>query len=507
MTRPIKRYIDLVYGSSLRSPDGVAIVCGEDRLTFMEVHERAGCLGAAFRAQGLVSGDRIALLADNELQNIEIQAACLRSGFTLVPLNTRLTDPELEYIIRDCAPALFIGGQKYAATVKRIGGNCGIDRLFSTAGDDVIGSYTRLLETAEPDPDADPTDANLNALILYTSGTTGHPKGATIDRMGFSARVIGNALEMQVQHDEVLLQNLPLFHISMFLCCAYFFRGATCVMLPDFKPEAALDLMKKEAVTATNGVPTIIAMLLEAANIDSYDPASLRLITYGGAPIEPWLLRKAIAKFACGFQQHYGMTEAGSVCMLKAEDHDPDDTDALTSAGCDAAAYELRIIDEHGKQLPNGEAGEIILRGAGLMTSYWGLPEKTAESLVNGWFHTGDIGYRDERNFLHVIDRRNDMIISGGENIYPREIEAALCAHPAMPDAAVIGLPDPKWGEVVSCVLKQDAPSEEDLETWLRARIAGYKIPRRWFRVAELPRNATGKILKFQLRKQLGEDN
>jgi acyl-CoA synthetase (AMP-forming)/AMP-acid ligase II len=424
-----------------------------------------------------------------------------------VPLNSRLTDPELEFIIKDCAPTLFIGGQNYADTVKRVGENCGVDKLFSTAENGVTGSYKQLLNSTEPDPDADPTDGDLNTLILYTSGTTGHPKGATIDRLAFSARVIGNAMEMEIGQDEVLLQNLPLFHISSFLYCAYFFRGATCVLLPNFDPKAALDLMQKEAVTATNGVPTVIAMLLEAPNIDAYDPAPLKLITYGGAPIEPSLLRKAIAKFDCGFQQQYGMTEAGSTSLLKAEDHDSDDIDALTSAGCDAAGYELRIIDDNGKQLPNGEAGEIVLRGAGLMTKYWGTPEKTAESLVNGWFHTGDIGYRDERNFLHVIDRRNDMIISGGENIYPREIEAVLGDHPAMPDAAIIGLPDPKWGEVVSCVLKEDAPSEEELEDWLRKRVAGYKIPQRWFRVPELPRNATGKVLKVQLRKQFRKSN
>jgi acyl-CoA synthetase (AMP-forming)/AMP-acid ligase II len=452
-----------------------------------------------------VPGDRIALLADNELQYIELQAACLRSGYTLVPLNARLTDPELEYIVRDCAPALFIGGRNHADAVKRIGERCGVNQLYSTAENGVVGSYKALLGSVEPDPDADPTDADLDTLILYTSGTTGHPKGATINRMAFSARVMGNAMEMEIGSSEVLLQNLPMFHISAFLCYAYFFRGATCILLPNFDPVAALDLMQKEAVTATNGVPTVIAMLLEAPNIDSYDPTSLKLITYGGAPIDPSLLRKAITKFACGFQQHYGMTEAGSTCLLKVEDHDPEDTEALTSAGCDAAGYELLIVDEDGRQLPKGEAGEIILRGAGLMRKYWGLPEKTAESLVDGWFHTGDLGYRDDRNFLHVIDRRNDMIISGGENVYPREVEAALAEHPAMPDAAVIGLPDPKWGEVVSCVLRDDAPADEELEAWLRDRIAGYKIPRRWYRLPELPRNATGKVLKVQLREQFGK--
>ena len=507
MSIKTKRHIDLVYGSALRKPDATAVICGDRQLTFKQVHERAGSLGAAFRALGLLAGDRIALLADNELEFIELQAACLRSGFTLVPLNSRLTDAELKFIVNDCTPAMFIGGQHYAEAVKRIGESCGVDKLFSTAENGVVSSYTQLLNTAAPDPESDPTDGDLNALILYTSGTTGHPKGAVIDRMAFSARVMGNAMEMEIGQDEILLQNLPLFHISSFLLCAYFFRGATCILLPKFDPAAALDVMQKKAVTATNGVPTLIAMLLDSPHVDAYDPAPLKLITYGGSPIEPSLLRRAIAKFSCGFQQHYGMTEAGSTCILKAPDHDPNDIEALTSAGCDAAGYELCIVDDSGKQLPAGQTGEIILRGPGLMTGYWGLPEKTAESLVDGWFHTGDVGYRDGRNFLHVIDRRNDMIISGGENVYPREIEAALGEHPARPDAAIIGLPDPKWGEVVSCVLRDDAPAVEELEAWLRERIAGYKIPRRWYRVPELPRNAIGKVLKVQLRKQFGESS
>lgn len=504
MPAPIKRYIDLVHGSVLRKPDATAVMCGQDRLTFAEVHDRAGRLGAAFRSRGLAPGDRVAYLAGNELEYIELQSACLRSGFTLVPLNPRLTDPELEYMVRDCSPALLIGGRKHADAVGRIGLRCGVRHVVSTAENRVVGSYADMLDSAVPDPEADPTDGDLNALILYTSGTTGRPKGATIDRMAFSARVIGNAMEMQIGTDEVLLQNLPLFHISSFLFCAYFFRGSTCILLPAFDAEAALELMQKESVSATNGVPTIIAMLLEAPNIDSYDPSSLRLITYGGSSIDPSLLKRAMAKFSCGFQQHYGMTEAGSACMLKAEDHDPDDIDALTSAGCDAAGYELRIVDDEGRQLPNGAAGEIILRGPGLMKGYWGLPDKTSESLIDGWFHTGDVGYRDQRNFLHVVDRRDDMIITGGENVYPREVEDALRAHPARPDAAVIGLPDPKWGESVACVLSDDAPPDEELRTWLTARVARYKIPQRWFRVPELPRTATGKVLKGELRRMFG---
>ena len=504
MSQSTKRYIDLVYGPALKQPEKIAVACGDYRLTFQQLHERIGSLGSAFRMLGLIPGDRVALLADNEPIHVELQGACLRSGFTLVSLNARLTDPEIEYIVKDCSPAVFIAGKQYADTVRRVGEKCGVTRLFACADGGGLDSYEDLLNSAEPDPDLDPIDNHLDALILYTSGTTGNPKGATIDRQAMTARIMGNAMEMEIGTDEVLLQNLPLFHISCFLFYAYLFRGATCILLPTFDPEKALSIMQKEGVTATNGVPTIIAMLLDAPNIDSYDPAPLRLITYGGAPIDPPLLRRALARFECCFQQQYGMTEAGSVCLLKAGDHDPEDNDALTSAGCDAAGYELLIIDENGNALPRGMAGEIKLRGPGLMTGYWGLPEKTAESIVNGWYHTGDVGYRDNRNFLHVVDRRNDMIISGGENVYPREVESVLAEHPAMIDAAVIGLPDPKWGEVVSCVLTENAPSAEELEAWLRERVAGYKIPRRWLRVPELPRTATGKVLKVQLRELFG---
>jgi|TARA_B100002003_G_scaffold250327_2_gene289409 acyl-CoA synthetase (AMP-forming)/AMP-acid ligase II len=505
MTQQTKRYIDLVHGAALRKPDATAVVCGEDRLTFKQVHDRVGHLGAAFRAQGLLPGDRIALLADNELENIELYAACLRSDFTLVPLNTRLTDHELNYIVKDCEPALLVSGKNYADTVKRIGTQCGISRLFTTANDSNLGAYEQLLSSADADPGADPTDGNLSVLILYTSGTTGHPKGATIDRTAFSARIMGNVLEMEVKTDEVLLQILPMFHIASFLCNAYFFRGATAVMLPKFDPQGALKLMQQESVTAINGVPTIIKALLDSPSIESYDPSRLRLITYGGAPIDPPLLRKALTTFACGFQQHYGMTEAGSVSILRSEDHDPEDTEALTSAGCDSSGYELRIVDEEGRELPRGEPGEIILRGPGLMSKYWGLPVETSKTLANGWMHTGDIGYRDQKGFLHIVDRRTDMIISGGENVYPREVESALAIHPAAPDAAVIGLSDSTWGEVVCCVLTDDAPAEADLEAWLRERIAGYKVPRIWYRVPELPRNATGKVLKNQLREKFSK--
>jgi fatty-acyl-CoA synthase len=210
-------------------------------------------------------------------------------------------------------------------------------------------------------------------------------------------------------------------------------------------------------------------------------------------------------RLRCGFHQQYGMTETGAQSILRPNDHDLSDPGSLASAGCEAVSFDIRLVDDDDHEVPSGAVGEITCRGPAVMSGYWNLPEVSAETLRGGWMHTGDLAYRDERNLLHIVDRRNDMIITGGENVYPREVEAALAGHPAVPDAAVIGLPDARWGQVVTCVLRDDAPPDDELEAFLRERVAGYKVPRRWLRVAELPRNATGKVLKARLRDELTE--
>lgn len=503
MAKEVKRHLDLISGAAQRHPFATAVVSSGTRLTFGQVDDRVARLGAALRSQGLVPGDRVVLLADNELEFLEIQGACLRSGFTLVPLNTRLADPELAYIINDAAPALLIAGREHGQRIERLGRAAGVKRLVALGAPGRLESYDELLAGAEPDPEADPLDPALGALILYTSGTTGRPKGAVIDRAGFTSRIFIDALELGAGTDDVWMQSLPMFHIASFLAYSFVFRGAPTVMLPSFSPRAALETIQRERVTGMVLVPTMIAMILDDPCIDSFDISTLRLLVYGGASIDPPLLRRAMERLRCGFHQQYGMTETGVSSILRPADHNPEDKNVLASGGLDAVGFEVRIVDDDERPLQAGEVGEIVCRGPGIMTGYWGLPEVSAETLRNGWMHTDDLAYRDQRGFLHVVDRRNDMIISGGENVYPREIEAELAEHPAAPEAAVIGLPDAKWGQVVSCVLAGGAPPAEELEGWLRERIAGYKVPRRWFRVPELPRNATGKVLKVQLRLEL----
>ncbi len=498
----VRRYIDMVAEAARRTPDRDAVVDGDRRLTFAELDERVGRLGATLRARGLPVGARVALLAANELEYIEVQGACARSGFTLVPLNTRLAVPELEYILSDSTPTVLIAGRAEHDRAAMLAKKLEIPHVLGLGMPSELPAYDGAIAATLPDPTADPDDPDLTTTILYTSGTTGRPKGAMIDRAGFMARVFVNALELEAGPDDVFQQSLPMFHIAAFLAYAFLYRGGSVVMLPAFDPASCLQLMGREHATSTVLVPTMIGMLLDHPAIASFDPSHLRLIIYGGASIDPPMLRRALTTFRCGFHQQYGMTETGAQSILRPEDHDPDDDQALASGGTDAISFEIRIVDPDDRPVPSGERGEIVCTGPAVMSGYWNLPEETAATLRNGWMHTGDVGYRDEHGYLHVVDRRKDMIVSGGENVYPREVEAALADVEELREIAVIGLPDPRWGEQVTALIPTDAPPEEELTALLRERIAGYKIPRRWIRVDELPRNVTGKVLKGELRRR-----
>lgn len=500
----IRRYIDFVSEPAKREPEKTAVVGNQKRLNFAELDLRVGKLGEALRSAGLKMGDRVAVLAKNELEYAEIQAACHRSGFVLVPLNNRLAIPELEFILNDSTPKILIGGREEHDRVKKLSSMVESVRKPIGLGDpEDIESYDDFIADALPDPAKDPLDSNLISSILYTSGTTGKPKGAIIDRNVLTARAFFNAIELQYTEDDIFVEALPMFHIASGLAYAALFVGATVVMLPEFKPEKCLDLLEKEKATVTVLVPTMIKMLLECSAIENFDSSHLRLITYGGESIAPPILKSAIEYFKCGFHQQYGMTETAMSSALRCKDHLSEDAGVIASAGKDAVACEVRIVDNDDNEVPFGESGEIVCNGPCVMRGYWQRPEENTKTLRNGWMHTGDIGRRDEKGYLHVVDRKNNMIVSGGENIYPLEIELLLFEHPQVTEAAVVGLPDPKWGERVTCCFVGDA-DEKDLETYLRESIAGYKIPRRWIRMKEqLPKNSVGKILKHDLKKLL----
>jgi acyl-CoA synthetase (AMP-forming)/AMP-acid ligase II len=492
------RYLDLLAGPAAARPDAVAVVGSGRRLTFAAVDDRTARLGSALRGLGLQPGDRVALVAANEPEYLEAQAACLRSGFTLVPLNIRLSDPELRFILDDCTPRVLLGGRTEGQRVRSLGRAAGIAHV-AVFGDSE--NYEDLLAGAEPDPAADPGDPSLIALILYTSGTTGRPKGAMIDRQAFTARVLVNCAELRVDVTDRHLAALPMFHIAAFLAYAHTLVGATVVMLPEFSPAGCLDVMAAEGVTTTVLVPTMISMLMAK---DGKRGEHLRLIVYGGSSIAPTMLAQALGHFGCGMLQQYGMTESGAQTILRPADHDPADPEKLSSAGTEAVSFEVQVVDDADRPVPRGVVGEVVCRAPSVMSGYWNRAEDSAETLRGGWMHTGDVGYRDARGYLHITDRRNDTIITGGENVYPREVEDVLLAHPQVSDVAVLGTADPTWGEVVTAVLVEPAPPDAELDAWARQRLAGYKIPRRWVRAGTLPRNATGKVLKHELRSTLG---
>jgi acyl-CoA synthetase (AMP-forming)/AMP-acid ligase II len=498
------RYLDLVAGVTTAHGEQVAVAGSGRHIRFDELHDRTGRLGAALRGLGLQPGDRVALLAANEPEYIEVQAACLRSGFTLVPINVRLADPEISFILSDCTPAVMIGGRTQHARAAALAAQNGTVHTFGLGAPSTVERYEDLLAAAVPDGAADPTDPALTVLVLYTSGTTGRPKGAMIDRAAFTARVLVNCAELKVGPTDVHLAALPMFHIAAFLAYAHTVVGARVVMVPEFSPQACLATMSHEHVTTTVLVPTMLGMLLDSPELASMPPRDLRQIVYGGAPITPRLLARALDELGCDMLQQYGMTESGASTVLRPVDHDLQDVQKLSSAGTEAVSFEVAVVDDSDRPVPPGDQGEVVCRAPSLMSGYWNRPDATAEALRGGWMHTGDIGYRDERGYLHITDRRNDMVITGGENVYPREVETALCEHPEVGDVAVLGMPDPTWGQVVTAVLVEPAPADDVLEQWARDRLAGYKVPRRWVRVGELPRNATGKVLKHELRAMLG---
>jgi acyl-CoA synthetase (AMP-forming)/AMP-acid ligase II len=490
---------DLLRNPARRFGDRPCMV-GEGRsLTFAECDRRADQLAAALAARGVVAGDRVALLALNEVEYLEIQVAAQRLGAILVPLNYRLAVAELAFIAGDAGARLLIHGPGQAEPARALG----LPTLH--LGPEGVGeSYEQLLAD-HPDPERrGPLEVGAAACILYTSGTTGRPKGAVLSNLALYARAAAHGVELPIAPGEVFVQTLPMFHIASNLSYGFTYCGATNVLVKAFDAEAVTDTIARHAATHVLLVPTTINMLCNHPVASTADFSSLRTVLYGASPIAPEVLRRAIEVFGCGFVQFFGMTETSGCTLLRAADHDPVRfPERLASAGTDTVSFETRVVDAADRELPPGEVGEIVTRGPAVMTGYWNQPEASAEALRNGWMHTGDLGYRAADGYLYVTDRLKDMIVSGAENVYPREVEDVLFEHPDVLDAAVIGVPDERWGErvhAVVCLRPGRSLGAAALQAFCRERLASYKCPRSVAFVEELPRNVTGKVLKRELR-------
>ena len=358
---------------------------------------------------------------------------------------------------------------------------------------------------ADTDPRL-PHAAEDTAMQFYTSGTTGLPKGAELTNANFACDVRRCGPESWLLAPGVPnLVCLPMFHIGgAGWGIAGLFAGATNHVMREFVPAQVLETIQRERLQVMLLVPAMILFLVQAPQIRETDLSSLQLIVYGAAPIPAELLKQAMTIFRCGFQQVYGLTETtGAITLLPPEDHDPADPKKLLSCGYAQAGVELRIVGDDGKDLPSGQVGEIAVRSPQVMHGYWKLPDATARAIHGDWFFTGDAGYLDDKGYLYIYDRVKDMIVSGGENIYPAEVESALFGHPAVADVAVIGVPDERWGEAVKAVVVKKpgaGVTAGELIAWARERIAGYKLPKSVDFIEALPRNPTGKILKRELR-------
>ncbi|MEO8298128.1 MAG: AMP-binding protein [Burkholderiales bacterium] len=484
-----------------RFPEKICVVEGDRSLTFAEVDRRADLAADAWLADGLVAGERVAVLAHNELEYLEFQIAAQRAGLVLVPLNTRFKAAELQQVLNDCQPRVLIQGPGF----DEVGAALDVQRRWHLGTNGAGDSYEARLQAARatPRPVADP---DALASLLYTSGTTGHPKGAMISNRALLARSLSLGVELAIGPDDVFLQALPMFHLAQTFSCAFAMLGATNVMLKGFDPKAALAALGRYRVTHTLMVPMMIRMLVEHPDLAGTDRSALRALLYGGSSISQAELRRALDAFRCGFFQMYGMTETGPATLLRPAEHDPAQPQWLASAGSDIVTFDVAVVDHEGQACAPGARGEIVIDGPALMSGYWQRPQETATALRGGRMHTGDVGHFDTDGLLHVTDRLKDIIISGGENVSSTEVEKVLMAHASVAECAVVAVPDERLGERVHAVVVLAANttlSESDLDTHCRELLAGYKRPRSYSVSPVLPRTATGKVQKNLLRDAL----
>ena len=517
-------------------PDKVALRDSRRSLTYAQWHGRAGRLARALRALGLQKGDRVALLAYNGVEWFEIYAALARAGLVAVPINFRLKGPEVAYIVQHSEARAMIVQDALLGVVEGVRGEIGIEpgrmiRLDMSAAagapaaaeSDTAGwqAYEALMAaagTGPPDPEPDPapevSPQDLFAL-MYTSGTTGRPKGAMRSHEGNALIALVTALEFGLTRDDTALLVMPLCHAnSLYFGVTFAMLGATIVVddRRHFDPEAVLTLLARERITFTSLVPTHYIMMLDLppAVHQGLDLSRVGKLLISSAPARRETKLAILELFPNGrLFELYGSTEAGWVTLLRPDEQ----LDHLGSVGREwAGSGAIRLLDAEGREVPDGEVGELFSRTAYAFDGYWKNPDKTAEAFRGAWCSVGDMARRDEQGYLHLVDRKSNMIISGGENIYPSEVESVLAAHPAVQDVAVVGLPDAKWGEAVHAVVVPRPGAEpspqalrDALDAWCRERMAGFKRPRVFHVVeeAQMPRTATGKILHRMLRDRL----
>ncbi|UCF83842.1 MAG: long-chain-fatty-acid--CoA ligase [Desulfobacteraceae bacterium] len=509
-------FADIVYRNALLHSNDEAFICGPQRITFAQFNARVNSLISALCSSGIKKGDVIGILSWNCLEYVDVYGAAMKGGFVASPFNPRHRGEELEYLINYSEANTLFVDPDLVPTVDSLRSRLpNVEHYvsFGGAASDML-SHNELLAMYPPDEPGTKVSKDDPFLIFYTSGTTGIPRGALYTHFSKLDNTRIKALEMGAKPGDKHILVLPLFHIGGDSHVWPFFLVGGCnVIMPQksFDPVAVLEKVQSEKATDIQIVPTQLNALLSCQDLKEYDLSSLNRIYYAASPMPLELLRKGLEIFGSIFSQGYGQTESGpQICSLPRKDHQvldrtSEEQKVLSSCGQPSLGVHVRVVDEKNDDVEPGVVGEIIAQSDSIMVEYWNRPDETREVLIDGWLHTGDLGYYDEKGFIYIVDRKKDMIVTGGENVYSREVEDVLYTHPAIAEVVVIGVPDPVWVERVHAVivLKADATAKEhEIIVFCKEHLASYKVPKSIEFLESLPKNPQGKILKKEIRSK-----
>jgi long-chain acyl-CoA synthetase len=486
----------IVTGSAARDAAAPAVRLGGRTLTYGDLDDGSARVATLLRERGLQPGDRVGVMLPNVLEFPLAYYGVLRAGGVVVPMNVLLKRREISFYLEDSGAKLILAWHGFADEAREGAADAGAELIVVEPEE-----FATTIAALEPTAEMAAVEDEDTAVILYTSGTTGKPKGAELSHINLRRNAdVSARTNTTVGQGDVVLGALPLFHsfgqtVSM---NASVLVGATLTLVPKFDPAEALETMARDNVTHFYGVPTMYGALLHHPGAADYDLSSLRVCMTGGSSMPVEVLRGFEEAFDTIVLEGYGLSETSPVASC----NHPDRERKPGSIGTPIEGVEMRIVDENDGEVPQGDVGEIVIRGHNIMKGYWGRPEATEEAMRGGWFHSGDMGRVDEDGYFYVVDRKKDMIIRGGYNVYPREVEELLYEHPAIREAAVLGVPHDEWGEEIGAAIVLEPGAEvapEEISAWVRERIAAYKYPRVVWFLDDLPKGPTGKIVKREI--------